>query len=562
MERSTAPGISRFGHERRRIMLNHKISRRSFLSVSAMTAATLALDWRKISAYASTMGPKKEYPVVIIGAGLGGLCCAAYLARSGFPVTLLEQHNIPGGYATAFERAGGQFNFEVSLHGTSIHENGTSRCLEDLDVLRRLKLVPLPEIYRLKTPRLDISIPQRDPEAYINLLSRHFPNEAKGIGSFVGEMIGVSNEVNQLGKKKGKFLKILFPLQYPKMWDIRKKTLAEMLDKHVKNPELQHVLSALWGYYGLPPEKLSAFYYANATGGYLKNGSYYIKERSQALSNALADVIGEAGGVIHYETAAEKILLKEGAVAGVRTQNGKTFPARAVVSNAGAMTTFQKMLPVNALPSDYLQKLKTYKPSISSFIVWLGLNRELRGKIHGSGIHVSSGRGPQADYESCMNGAVDQGSYSVSIYDNIYPGYSAPGTSSLMLLFLSGYEPWQKYEADYRAGQKAEYHLEKERWGNILIQRAEKEVIPDLSSMIEVRDSATPLTNQRYTRNPAGAIYGFEQSVDNTFMNRIENRTPVPGLYLAGAWGNPGGGFAGVLRSGQSTFTKILEDWG
>ena len=168
-------------------MLKGKISRRSFLKVSAMTAATLALDWRQISAHAAKLGPKKDYPVVVIGAGLGGLCCSAYLARNGFPVTLLEQHTIPGGYATAFERAGGRFRFEVSLHGTSIHHNNTSRCLEELDVLRRLKLVPLPDVYRLKTPKLDISVPQQDPQGYVNLLTRHFPHEAKGIQSVVDE---------------------------------------------------------------------------------------------------------------------------------------------------------------------------------------------------------------------------------------------------------------------------------------------------------------------------------------------------------------------------------------
>jgi ribulose 1,5-bisphosphate synthetase/thiazole synthase len=83
-------------------MFHQKISRRSFLTVSAMTAAAFFLDWRKISASASKLGPKEDYPVVVIGGGLGGLCCAAYLARSGFPVTLLEQHTIPGGICHRF----------------------------------------------------------------------------------------------------------------------------------------------------------------------------------------------------------------------------------------------------------------------------------------------------------------------------------------------------------------------------------------------------------------------------------------------------------------------------
>jgi prolycopene isomerase len=79
--------------------------------------------------------------------------------------------------------------------------------------------------------------------------------------------------------------------------------------------------------------------------------------------------------------------------------------------------------------------------------------------------------------------------------------------------------------------------------------------------MIEVREAVTPLTNWRYTRNTEGAIYGFEQSMDNSYMKRIDNRTPINGLYLASAWGNPGGGFGGVLGGGQQTFRKMMEDW-
>jgi prolycopene isomerase len=233
---------------------------------------------------------------------------------------------------------------------------------------------------------------------------------------------------------------------------------------------------------------------------------------------ALADVIENAGGEILYETSAEKILVKDKAVTGVAISGGKVLPARTVVSNASALDTFKHMLPGNVMPVEYLKKLEGYNPSLSSFIVWLGVNKELRGKINGSGIHVSSGRGSEADYQSCLKGEVARVSFGVSIYDNIFKGYSRPGTSTLMLLFLCGYEPWRKFEADYRAGHKEAYNKEKERWTNILIRRAEEHVIPGLSSMIEVKEAATPLTNWRYTRNPEGAIYGFEQSMDNAYM--------------------------------------------
>ena len=88
-------------------MAYRSISRRSFLQISAMTLAVLPLNWERMAAIAATMGPKMDYPVVIIGAGLGGLFCGAYLAKFGIPVTIVDQHFIPAGYATSLDRAVG-----------------------------------------------------------------------------------------------------------------------------------------------------------------------------------------------------------------------------------------------------------------------------------------------------------------------------------------------------------------------------------------------------------------------------------------------------------------------
>ncbi|MEW6376929.1 MAG: NAD(P)/FAD-dependent oxidoreductase [Thermodesulfobacteriota bacterium] len=541
-------------------MLNKRISRRSFLTISAMTAASFALDWKKIAAYAASMGPKSNYPTVIIGAGLGGLCCGTHLSRFGIPVTVVEQHGIPGGYATSFGR--GAFTFEVSLHGTSIHNNATARILKDLGVLEQLQLISLPEAFHFKTPILEISVPQRDPGALIQLLTKHFPSEKEGIRGFFQELLDIAEETDKLHQKKGKFFKYIFPIQYRKMWKVRNKTLVDLLNQYVKDPALKDVLAFNWGYYGLPPSKLSGFYYATALGDYLKNGSYYIKPRSQELSNTLAKSIETSGGKILYGNSVEKILVKDGAVQGVAISGGKVLPARAVVSNASALATFKEMLPLDVVPADYLKKLNEYRPSISSFTVWLGLKQELRGRIKGYSIGISSGEGAEANYQYCMKGNVERGPFSVTIYDNLFEGYSKPGKSTLMLLFLTGHEPWRRFEADYRAGRKKDYYKEKARWTDILIRRAEKELIPGLSSMIEVKDSATPLTNWYFTRNPEGAIYGFEQAMNNSYMTRIDNRTPIKGLYLASAWGNPGGGYTGVLRAGELTFQKMMEDWG
>ncbi len=545
-------------------MLYRTLSRRKFISISAMSAAALAIDWRKMEALAAKMGPKKNYSTVVIGAGLGGLCCAAHLSQQGIPVTVLEKHNIPGGYATVFDRAGGKFRFEVSLEGTAIKGGHAGQMLKRLGIMDKIRWAALPDVYRVKAGDQEILFPQRDPQAFITELSRHFPEESSGIQGFIQEILGIQDETQAYGEEP-KFLKTIlkpiFPLRYPKMWRVRNQTLAELMDSYIKDPALRNVLAAMWPYYGLPPSKLSGFYYAVATAGYLKYGSYYIQDRSQVLSDLLADTIEDAGGQVLCEIEAKEILVDQGAVKGVRTSPGKTLPARIVVSNASAVHTLRHMLPAHAVPEDYQKKLSSYRPSISCFIVWLGLNRDIRGTVPWYSTKVHSGQDPEADYLSCMRGEVETCSFGVTLYDTLYTGYSSPGTSTLKLICLSGYEPWRPFEADYRAGNKAAYYKQKDQWTETLILRTEQHLMPGLSRMIEVKVAGTPLTCWRYTGNTDGAIYGFEQSMDNAFMNRIQNRTPIKGLYLASAWGNPGGGFGGALRAGEQTFQQIMEDW-
>ncbi len=546
-------------------MFGETSSKRKFYKHSAPTAASHAIDWNAITVEAGKIEDKRRFPVAVIGAGLGGLCCGALVARAGFPVTVVEQLHSHGGYARAFERANGKFSFEISLHGTSLCDNGAARTLEQLGVLENLRLVELPEIYKVHTPESDFTVPQKDPGKFIEMVAARFPKEAKGIAGYIREIIAAEEEFDRYNRRISagrEGWKLLFPIRYPKMWKTGNKTLEEHLRKHVSDPECIAVLGCLWPYYGLPPSKLSAFYYAVATGGYLKNGSYYVGERSQELSDLLAKSLKEAGGEIVYEKKVERISMGDGRVSGVELSDGKSLAARAVVANCSAPTVFSKMLPQGAVPEKFLKKLEKCKPSISCFTVWLGLNRVLRGKIDGFAFHMQRAKDPDMDYEDCLNGRVDRGYYSVTIFDNLFEGYSQPGCSTVMLLFLCGYGPWKEFEEDYRAGEKKDYRKRKRQWTDILIKRAEKDLIPGLSDMIEVTEAASPLTSWRFTGNKHGAIYGYEQSVGNSFSKRISVNPPVKGLFLAGAWSDPGGGFVGVLQSGAWAFQSLIKYFG
>ncbi len=131
----------------------------------------------------------------------------------------------------------------------------------------------------------------------------------------------------------------------------------------------------------------------------------------------------------------------------------------------------------------------------------------------------------------------------------------------LMIYMPCGYEPWRPFESDYFAGQKDAYRKEKSTITEMLINQVEEKLIPGLKSMIEVKESATPLTNTRYTKNPEGAICGYEWSMDNSFMNRIKNTTPFQGLFLASAWGNAGGSYILTMDSGFKASQAVIMDW-
>lgn len=526
------------------LIRDRRISRREFLRMVAATTATLAVDWTHINAVAAKIGPKEKLPIVVIGGGLGGLSSAAIFARQGFSVTLVEQHDRPGGYATSFDRAGGKFTFDVSLHATSGVKGGPMRSVfDEAGILNKVEMIDLPELCRIITPDHDLIWPQRNPDAIIDQLCQIFPNQAGGIRGFFAEILGILDEAMKPFDRESWWDKMFFPLTHKRMWAIRNETLADVLDRQVQDQKVRSILSVFWGYYGLPPSKLSGFLYAIATASFMRFGGYYVKRRSQDLSYALMEAIEEAGGKVWLETEGVGITMKDGAVSGVKLNDGRTIKAKAVISNASVPPT-TRMLPEEMVSTHasgkarkYLDKLNTYRPSLSTFIVWLGLDQEIRDKVKGYEIFIEPHYDPEESYQGCLACDPKRTGIGVTIYDNAYPGYSAPGTSTVSIVTLSGYEPWRRFEADYFAGRKQAYQEEKERITEELINLAEKWVISGLRSMIEVKEAATPLTNLRYTKNPAGAIYGYEQSLDNAYMNRIKNTTPFKGLYT---WPRPG----------------------
>lgn len=544
-------------------MSNKHIVRRDFLKYMLSGIPLAVLDWSSFPKGNEKSKDKNEFDAVIIGAGLGGLSCAAAFARQKLKPLVLEQHVKPGGYATTFGRPGG-FVFDVSLHSTTVEErNGIHNLIPGFPEIKDVEYVPHPNLYRAIYPDHDFHVPQKNLHGYIEILTGYFPEEKEGIAGIFEDMQGLKREVAKYSRAGGDVDMATFPQEYPHLFQFAGATWGAMLDRRIKNPKLKAIISALWGYYGLPPSRLACLYYALPTIRYLEEGGYYPLGKSQRISDALVRFIEERGGKVKLKTRVEKILIKDQAAYGVRTSEGREYTGKVVVSNANAYDTFHTMMEENEYLKDYLTRMDTFTVSTSCFQVFLGLKKDLVGEIgiKDSEIFCAPGYDTEAEFQACVRADVENCRWSLTLYDNVYEGYSPKGKNTINIITEQGYDPWKKYEADYWKGRKEEYRREKERMADILIERVEKALLPGLSKAIEVKEIGTPLTNVRYTGNYRGAIYGWDQTLDNSPPRRLPQKTPIPALYLSGAWTSPGGGYEAVLSSGLQCFSQIMNDW-
>lgn len=539
------------------------MERKDFLKAVLGGISMTALDW---SRFPVGPGPARdEFDAVIIGSGLGGLSCAAAFARQGFRPLVLEQHSKAGGYATSFRRPGG-FEFDVSLHSTTVGErSGIHNLIPGFPEIDEVEFAPHTDLYRVIFPDHDIRVRQRDLPAYIDQLVGLFPEEEAGIRALFEEMRGFLNDLSgyRQAAAGGGLDMSEVPVRFPLLAKYSFSTWGGIVDGHVTDPKLKAIVSAQWGYYGLPPSKLASFYYAMPYMGYLEEGGFYPKGRSQTISDAFVRFIESRGGSVMLGAKVEEILTQDHTAYGVRTQDGTEHLGRVVVSNANAVDTFRKMMHEEEFLEEYLSQLDGYSMSLSSFQVFLGLGRNLIGELglEDSEIFFETGYDSDVAYQRLVSADVENSGFALTLYDNLYEGYSPAGKNTVNILCLQGYDHWQRFEEDYWSGDKTAYRAEKNRMANILIKRVEESLMHGLEGAIEVKEIGTPLTNMRYTGHPRGAIYGWDQTLNNSGGSRVGNSTPIENLFLAGAWSFPGHGYGGVINSGLLCFSEIVRGW-
>lgn len=500
---------------------------------------------------------EESYPVIVIGAGLGGIGAACQLALSGEKVLLLEKHNVPGGFATSFVR--GRFEFEGALHelsdiGTMDNKGSLRRFLERLGVgPDKIEFIQVPEFYRsIYMDGFDVTMPLTF-EGYKNKLIELFPHEEKGIEQFMEMLKAILAGIEFVASQGGKFSPFEVLKKHPWLPRVSGLTLAEVYEKFFSDPKLIALISQLWGYIGLPPKRVNAYAYLAMLVFYLNWGAAFPKGRSHAFTSAMIDAFKELGGKVRFNALVDQVLVENGRVSGVKLMNGDIYKSRAVISNVNPICTAMKMLPVNEVSDTY--KKSIYAPEIgpSGLSVYLGLNashEELGFNVHETFINENY------DVNAAFEGftKLEAPKYMVvACYNHIYDEVSPPGTTQLVLTTLQFGKLWQSIPPD-------QYFSLKDYLGSKMVDLVEKTMCPNIRDYIEVAEVATPLTYYRYSKNLEGAIYGYTQEILNGPLLRLKSRGAIPGHYQVGAWTNVGGGFSTSILGGRIAAGMYLRD--
>lgn len=503
----------------------------------------------------------RQWDAVVIGSGIGGLVCAAYLAVTGRRVLVAEQGGVAGGNSHVFRRRRA-YEFDVGVHYLGdCGPGGLLPAITDgLGLRDRLDYRELDRdgFDRILIPGAALDMPA-DWAQYRARLLALCPRDAAGIDAFLDVVAGLGQERRDAIVAAEDVPVTELPQAAPQSVAWGRRMLAELFDHCGLSPRARTLLAAQSPNYGMAPDEASVALHATVTDHYVR-GAYYPHGGGQMLAAGLLEVIRAHGGELRTRSLVTRITLDGQRAGGVVFADGSRAQAPVVVSNADYRRTMLELVGAEQLPRRLAAKTRDARMALPWATVYVALDRDL-----GRHANLWWYRGDDIErfYRDLRAGAAPAGgdflfASFASGKDPHGPRVCPPGHSNFQLMTLCppGFDTWGGAEdaagGHYRT--TAGYRREKARLTETVLDTAE-ELLGPLRGHITHVETATPLTHQRYTLSSGGTPFGMAHW--GTPGNRPDNATFVEGLYVAGADTRHGNGITGAAVSGISCAGRI-----
>jgi phytoene dehydrogenase-like protein len=514
-----------------------------------------------------------KYDSIIIGGGHNGLVAAAYLARSGRKVLVLERRELLGGCAVTEEIWPG-YRVSTAAYLTSLLQE---RIVQELELARYGYQVDA------KDPAFFSAFPdgrhffmwqdRAKTLAEIAKFSRHdadvypaYEDQLERLSQVVEGLLlttppafplRASDLVDYL-RLAGKMRK-LGPRDLVALVKIFTQSAAEFLDEWFQSEEVKVTLATdgVIGANGGPRSPGTAYillhHCMGGVGGH--RGLWgFVRGGMGAVPEAIAASARAKGVEIRVNAPVAKVLVRDGRARGVVLESGEEIAAATVASNLDPKLTFLRLLDPKDLDAEFVRAIRNFRIEGTSCKINLALNGLPEftaypggapsgpGPHHKATMHIC----PSIDYverawDDAKYGRASQRPLLELTIPTMYDASLAPPGKHIMGIFLQ-YAPYTLREGTWDELR--------EPFGDRVISLIE-EYAPNIRQIVEHRQVLSPLDLERRFGITGGNIFHGEMSLDQMFAMRpvagwARYRTPVAGLYLCGSGAHPGGGVMGA----------------
>ena len=514
----------------------------------------------------------KNYDVIIIGAGNGGLAAAATCAKAGLSTLLLERHNIPGGSATSFVR--GRFEFEPSLH--ELAGIGTPEEVGSIEDMFNRFGADCEWRKHDSTFRLVVPAKEGDEDAFVNedgvlvtvdaRMPVGFENFARKLDEIVPGSYDSCMAAFDLSNRMFKAFECLdnpgkIPgalKDVPDIMRMASHTLKEGLDALGMPKKAQDIFNTYWCYMGSPASQFDFLYYMCVLHSYIKSGTGIPHLRSHEMSLAIDKVIRDNGGEIWYNSEVTKVIMKDGKPAGVVINGEKEVYGKYFICNSSPNAVWNDLFDKKDIPERQLKMLNSRKIACALTTVYLGMNKtkEELG-ITDYSVFIA----PDSDSDKQYDAAQDyfSGYCIINCLNEIIPDCTPEGTSQLFLTTMTFGDVMKDI-------QPQDYKKFKTKVAKDMIETCEKALNISITPYIEEIEIALPPTFARYLNTPWGTPYGYMlEKWDSMIPRTVQfgKDQPFDNFLFCGASQERGDGYGCAYytgeKAGKLTVKKFKE---